>query len=367
MAATNGLSAGIGQEVTLALTNAAVLNWLWTTNYWFQRAAGANGTVGGSTNGWYADGSQVTVTASGDRTFRFASWTGDVPEDHAGDNPLTLTLAGARSVAAQFAFITLADALNNARLTWTTGGNSVWWGQSATNRDGISAAQSGVIGDRQTSRLQTTVYGAGALSFWWKVSSLADYDFLRFKVDGTTWREISGETGWQQVTLRIEGSGAYTLEWSYTKDTDTRDGADAAWVDQVLWSPDVQATSHGTPFAWLDVYGLGVSGDYEAADLADADHDGMQAWQEHVAGTVPTNALSVFRATIEQAGGQMSVHWTPDLTNAVPARVYSVYGTSNLLGGFPVTPVTNLPAGASVIGPSLAPYRFFKIGVNMQP
>ena len=101
--------------------------------------------------------------------------------------------------------------------------------------------------------------------------------------------------------------------------------------------------------------------------MADPDGDGMAAWQEYVAGTVPTNAASVFRATLEQVGGQMSVHWTPDLTSAVPARVYSVFGVSNLVNGFSSTPATNLPAGTPVPVQSLAPYRFFKIGVELQP
>jgi uncharacterized repeat protein (TIGR02543 family) len=354
-------------HVILTLTNNATLTWLWTTNFWFGRAAGLNGTVSGSTNGWYAAGSRVSIAATGDNAYRFSTWTGDVPAEHALDNPLALSLDHARAVVAQFARITLAEVLDCLSLTWTTGGQAGWWGQTVASHDGFSAAQAGAIGDRQTSWVRTTVNGSGRLTFWWKVSSEAGYDFLRFKVNGVTWREISGESGWQLVALRIEDAGLHTLEWNYTKDKDTAEGLDTGWVDQFIWSPDAQVTSHGTPYSWLDQHGLASGGNYEAADTDDVDGDGFEAWQEYIAGTDPMSAASAFKATVRLTEGQRSIHWTPDLTNAVPVRVYSVYGVSNLLEVFPVTPVTNVPAGTLVPVQSLEQLRFFRIGVGLQP
>jgi hypothetical protein len=354
-------------NVLLTLTNSATVTWQWSTNYWFARESGTNGSVSGSTNGWYASGSTVSLAAAGDSGYRFADWAGDVPAGQAHDNPLVLLMDAPRSALAQFAVIILSEALNSPNLAWTTGGSAFWRGQGATSHDGVCAAQSGVAGDRQTSWLRTSANGTGSLSFWWKVSSEADYDFLKFKVDGATWREISGSAEWQQITLRIEGAGAHTLDWSYTKDKDTSEGLDAGWVDQVAWVPDVQATTQGTPYSWLDLYGVVVNGDYESADLADTDGDGLFAWQEYVAGTLPTNALSVFRSELLQANGQIGLRWTPDLTGAVPARVYSVYGASNLLDGFKATSATNLSAGTVVPAQTLAPNRYFKVGVDLQP
>ena len=73
--------------------------------------------------------------------------------------------------------ITLNQALDNNSLAFSTGGDASWFGQAELSYSGGSSAQSGSISGNQTSWLQTTVVGPGTLSFYWKVSSEADYDF----------------------------------------------------------------------------------------------------------------------------------------------------------------------------------------------
>ena len=136
--------------------------------------------------------------------------------------------------------ITLPAALDNDAWSVTTGGYGNWTGQSATTHDGVDAAKSAGISNSQSTWIETTVSGAGTLSFWWKVSSEGGCDMLRFYVDGveqTGVAAISGEVDWTQVTGIVIPSGSHTLKWEYSKDGSVNTGSDAGWVDQVVYVP----------------------------------------------------------------------------------------------------------------------------------
>lgn len=107
-----------------------------------------------------------------------------------------------------------------------------------------------------------------------------------------------------------------------------------------------ETTPVRVPFTWLRQYPSVFKTwgtDYEGACLADNDGDNMATWQEYVAGTVPTNALSFFKVVIPKINGRIYVHWQPDLTNAIPSRRYSILGAAALADGFTDEPVTNIP------------------------
>ena len=70
---------------------------------------------------------------------------------------------------AGFSILTLGRALDTSGLAWSTTGNVGWFPQSAITHDGVDAAQSGNIGDSQSSSLESTLTGPGTLTFWWKV------------------------------------------------------------------------------------------------------------------------------------------------------------------------------------------------------
>ncbi len=105
-------------------------------------------------------------------------------------------------------------------------------------------------------------------------------------------------------------------------------------------------TNQPTPLWWLAQYG--VVSNVEEAVLADIDGDGHAAWQEYVAGTVPTNPHSVLRALIAVSNDAPRITWAPDLG---AARVYTVDGRSNLT--------------ADAWGATNAADRFFRVKVSM--
>ena len=131
----------------------------------------------------------------------------------------------------------IGEAVDNTDLSWTTGGDAGWFGQPNTYYYGGDAAQSGTITHNQESRVQTTVTGPGTLKFYWKVSSEANWDFLRFYIDGVEQERISGTVDWQQKTYGIS-SGSHTLKWRYTKDGSVNSGSDCGWLDKVEFGGD---------------------------------------------------------------------------------------------------------------------------------
>ena len=132
--------------------------------------------------------------------------------------------------------LTLAEAVDAPQLTWSSGGNASWRGQTAVTHDGVDAAQSGMITDSQETWMETTVVGPGPLSFWWKVSSESGWDYLEFRTNGVLEARVSGEANWAQHTCSLR-AGVQTLRWRYMKDGSGTSGQDRGWVDQVTFTP----------------------------------------------------------------------------------------------------------------------------------
>lgn len=152
------------------------------------------------------------------------------------------TEGGAMKTATQTVTITphidIGRALDNTVLSFTTGGDAPWFGQSIMSFDDEDAMRSGALEDGQMSWLQTTVEGPGRLSFWWFVNSEEYCDVLEFLIDGIVQDEISGdpcEFGWSCPVYQID-AGSHTLQWRYRKDWSMSEGMDAGFVDLVSWA-----------------------------------------------------------------------------------------------------------------------------------
>ncbi len=137
---------------------------------------------------------------------------------------------------------TLGNGTDSA-LDWVSSGNggNVWFRQTSESQDGIDALRSGAVGNSQNSYLQAAVNGPGNIGFWWRVDSEFDADFLIFKIDGVPQSMISGNTGWAFRSVSVATAGTHFFSWTYQKDGSGVSGADAGWVDQVVWTPTPQA------------------------------------------------------------------------------------------------------------------------------
>ena len=141
---------------------------------------------------------------------------------------------------------TLAQALDLGLTAWQTGGDGGWFHQTASYQYDGDAAQSSPLYDGQQTYLQTTVSGPTPLSFYWKVSSEADWDFLHFYIDGELQDSISGEVDWSPRSYSL-GFGSHTLRWIYAKDGSASGGSDCGWIDHVVLNPSDSHTLTLTP------------------------------------------------------------------------------------------------------------------------
>ena len=184
----------------------------------------------------------------------------------------------------------IAEALDTTDMVWSEGGLTFapgsWYGQSSVAAsDGIDDATHYPVADSQQASVSTEVTGPGSLTFWWKVSSELHGDYLSFYRDNVqhpSAPQISGETGWQQRTVPIP-YGAHTLRWSYAKNTSLASGADAAWLDQVVFTPGA----------------------------LDSDGDGLTDDEETLLGSNPNSVDSDGDGLVDGAGGLVSVSFYP--------------------------------------------------------
>ncbi|MCP4455923.1 MAG: hypothetical protein GY809_31075, partial [Planctomycetes bacterium] len=175
---------------------------------------------------------------------------------------------GIQYLALSFRADSLSEALDTTS-SFTAGDTVGWYSQTAVVQDDGDAAQSKSLGHNEDAVMQTTVTGAGTVSFDWKVSSEADWDFLEFYVDGEMLDQISGEVDWHQMTYAVTGAGSHQLEWRYFKDAAVSDGEDCGWVDKLLWDGAGQpASAEGnTGQVYAKINGTRVDYPGSAADI----------------------------------------------------------------------------------------------------
>ncbi len=188
---------------------------------------------------------------------------------------------------------------------WTFAGNAPWTITTETPYDGLYCSRSGSIGNSQTSSMSISLYltAGGTVSFYRKVSSETNYDYLKFFIDNVQQAQWSGTVDWGEVSYAVT-AGLHTFKWSYEKDTYTIGGSDRAWVDYIIFPP----------------YGP-VPGPPDIALSPD-----------HFTKTVATNGSASDQLTIGNPGGQ-NLSYTAQVVysdgGSSPATVYPLNANYN--------------------------------------
>jgi len=178
--------------------------------------------------------------------------------------------------------ILLNDGFEDSTLAPFTSPN--WFVTSTASKvnSGTRAASSGNIGNNETSTMEYTVTvpaGGATLSFAYKVSSEATFDFLRFYIDGVEKLAKSGEVNYSTVSYTL-AAGTRTLRWSYIKDAFEFGGTDGAYIDDVSI-----ASSNGNPALKI------VDGTEATGKVLTSDANGNVSWQTPAtSSSTPTTA-----------------------------------------------------------------------------
>lgn len=132
---------------------------------------------------------------------------------------------------------------NFNKFSWVMGGNQPWIMSSFLPFEGAFCATNDDINDSESSDLilNITAMTDDSVSFWYRMSSEQDWDYLRFSVDGNEVGAWSGFTTWLYTGYPIT-AGAHSLRWSYDKDSDFSSGTDQAWLDNIRLPFGTQVT-----------------------------------------------------------------------------------------------------------------------------
>lgn len=131
---------------------------------------------------------------------------------------------------------------------WQFAGSSPWTISTNPVFEGLYSSASGNIGNNQSSEMKVSyeVMNPDTISFYIKVSSETDYDFLSFYIDNTLRGQWSGDVPWQQEKFAVD-AGQHLFRWVYSKDVSVIGGSDKAWVDFIVFPAPIQTIAFAGP------------------------------------------------------------------------------------------------------------------------
>jgi hypothetical protein len=297
----------------------------------------------------------------------------------------------------------------NWTLTNSGAGTKNWSVGTNTPYEGTYCAVSADNRDSQTCAFETTVNypNDGIITFWKKVSSEANYDFLTFYINGNAQGSWAGEIAWSRESFNVP-AGSNVFKFEYSKDEAVTSGSDLAWVDYItfvtsstpvtppattLVSPtDASTIATSTPtFDWEDVSGatqyeilVDNNSDFSSPEInttvavseytvaAKALTDGTYYWKTKVTNNGPYS--STWSTTVSTGGstvpavpanlttsivsGDVFINWD----DSADATSYDIYTSADPYGSFGL--LTNVTASEYTYTGTEAKMFFYIVAKN---
>ncbi|MFO7660063.1 MAG: C25 family cysteine peptidase, partial [Candidatus Cloacimonadaceae bacterium] len=127
------------------------------------------------------------------------------------------------------------DSGSFASFPWTFNGGN-WILDYANYHSPGASARSATITHGQITTMEVIldVPVAGNVTFWKKVSSEQNYDYLKFYLNNIMMNQWSGTIDWSQETYSVV-PGPAIFRWEYSKDNMVSEGSDCAWIDDIVF------------------------------------------------------------------------------------------------------------------------------------
>ncbi|HRY31557.1 MAG TPA: C25 family cysteine peptidase [Bacteroidales bacterium] len=198
-----------------------------------------------------------TIAANGQKTATFTIQVS--PFAMQGDNiPFTFTAASGSYQTVKYFIQTIGIVAEDwesntfTHYPWINNSNVPWTITTSNPYEGQYCARSGTIGNNASTTLSISmdVVANDSISFYRRVSSEANYDYLKFFIDGELKGQWSGNVAWGRVVFPV-ATGSHTFQWTYSKDGWQTGGSDAAWIDYIIFPPfgaiPLQVTALASP------------------------------------------------------------------------------------------------------------------------
>ena len=198
---------------------------------------------------------------------------------------------------------------------WTNDPVNPWIIENAHHYDGNFCAKSSPIDHDQLSELTLNFYSTeeGEITFFRRVSSEANYDFLVFYIDEVEQDRWSGDYGWRGFSYPTT-AGWHNYKWAYIKDYSVNGGSDAAWIDYIMLPPhldeteeqnDLPLTLHPNPTSDQVTIEMEQEGDF-TVQVFDADGRLVMTKRNHCELSFKTLKSGIYHVIVEQNGQNWS-------------------------------------------------------------